>query len=62
MNRSTLNKAVELRHELHAHPELSGQEVWTKKRLEWLEDNDNKVEAEPNTDDRRSQVAHSKVR
>lgn len=33
MNRSTLNKAVELRHELHAHPELSGQEVWTKKRL-----------------------------
>lgn len=33
MNESILNKAVELRHELHAHPELSGQEVWTKNRL-----------------------------
>ena len=22
-----------LRHELHQHPELSGQEVWTKARL-----------------------------
>lgn len=25
--------ATQLRHELHAHPELSGQEVWTKQRL-----------------------------
>ena len=24
---------TQLRHELHAHPELSGQEVWTKQRL-----------------------------
>ena len=24
---------TELRHELHAHPELSNQEVWTRRRL-----------------------------
>ncbi|HQC35948.1 MAG TPA: amidohydrolase, partial [Bacillota bacterium] len=25
--------AVQLRHELHQHPELSGEEFWTKARL-----------------------------
>jgi len=33
MNADVLKKAAELRHELHKHPELSGQEVWTKQRL-----------------------------
>ena len=33
MNQADLNLAVTLRHELHAHPELSGQETWTKARL-----------------------------
>lgn len=33
MNRAELHLAVALRHELHAHPELSGQEIWTKGRL-----------------------------
>ncbi len=33
MDQERFNKAVELRHELHAHPELSEQEVWTKERL-----------------------------
>ncbi len=33
MNTSELNLAARLRHELHAHPELSGQEKWTKSRL-----------------------------
>lgn len=33
MNEADLNLAVALRHELHAHPELSGQEKWTKARL-----------------------------
>ena len=33
MNQADLNLAVALRHELHAHPELSGQETWTKARL-----------------------------
>lgn len=28
-----IKKAVALRHELHRHPELSGHETWTKKRL-----------------------------
>ena len=33
MNKDILAKATELRHELHMHPELSYQEVWTKQRL-----------------------------
>lgn len=33
MNQEILQKATELRHELHRHPELSGQERETKKRL-----------------------------
>jgi amidohydrolase len=35
-----LEKAVALRHELHMHPELSMQEVWTKQRLmDFLKEN-----------------------
>lgn len=33
MDTNILEKAVSLRHELHAHPELSGAETWTKNRL-----------------------------
>lgn len=33
MNETNLKLAVALRHELHAHPELSNQEHWTKERL-----------------------------
>lgn len=33
MKQENLNLAVELRHQLHAHPELSTQEVWTKGHL-----------------------------
>lgn len=33
MNQSNLTLATELRHQLHAHPELSGKEIWTKARL-----------------------------
>lgn len=33
MNAEAINRAIELRHALHAHPELSGQEAWTKARL-----------------------------
>ena len=33
MNKEKLKECVELRRELHAHPELSGEEVWTKARL-----------------------------
>lgn len=33
MNQADLMLATALRHELHAHPELSGQETWTKGRL-----------------------------
>ena len=33
MNQTKLALAVQLRRQLHAHPELSGQEVWTKARL-----------------------------
>lgn len=33
MDPRILDKAVSLRHELHAHPELSGVETWTKSRL-----------------------------
>lgn len=33
MNRSILEKAIELRHELHMHPEVSEQEIETKERL-----------------------------
>ena len=33
MCEETLRLATELRHELHAHPELSCEEQWTKARL-----------------------------
>ncbi|MDR1541929.1 MAG: amidohydrolase [Clostridiales bacterium] len=33
MDKKNLDLAIELRHELHSHPELSCQEIWTKKRL-----------------------------
>ena len=33
MQKSNLKLVTELRHELHAHPEISGQEVETKRRL-----------------------------
>lgn len=33
MNSENLKKAVQLRHELHMHPELSNQESWTKQHL-----------------------------
>ena len=33
MDKSVLEKVIALRHELHAHPELSGRETWTKTRL-----------------------------
>ncbi len=37
-----MNKIIELRHELHRHPELSGQEFWTKRRLmEFVKTNTN---------------------
>ena len=40
MNKDNLKKIVELRHELHTHPELSGREGWTKRRLmDFIEDN-----------------------
>ncbi|SBV95815.1 Amidohydrolase family protein [uncultured delta proteobacterium] len=34
MDSRILKQAVALRHELHARPELSGQETWTKQRLQ----------------------------
>lgn len=33
MDQDILDLAITLRHELHAHPELSNQEIWTKARL-----------------------------
>ena len=33
MNEEICRLAVELRHELHAHPELSNHESWTKEHL-----------------------------
>ncbi|MBR1672191.1 MAG: amidohydrolase [Fretibacterium sp.] len=40
MNKDALRKIVELRHELHAHPELSLREGGTKRRLmDFIEDN-----------------------
>ena len=33
MNKKNLDLVTALRHELHQHPELSGQEIWTKQRL-----------------------------
>ncbi len=40
MNKDNLKKIVELRHELHTHPELSGREGWTKHRLmDFIKDN-----------------------
>lgn len=44
MNAEILNKAVELRHELHMHPELSGQETWTKARLMQFVEENSKLE------------------
>ena len=40
MNQEILKKAVDLRHELHMHPELSYQEVLTKQHLmDFLKEN-----------------------
>ena len=40
MNKDILAKATTLRRELHAHPELSYQEVWTKQHLmDFLKEN-----------------------
>ena len=40
MKPENLQKAVALRHALHAHPELSNREVWTKAHLmEFLRSN-----------------------
>ena len=33
MKKENLEKAIKLRHELHEHPELSNQEIWTKNHL-----------------------------
>ncbi len=33
MRQSNLDRVIALRHELHQHPELAGEEKWTKKRL-----------------------------
>ncbi|MDR1913326.1 MAG: amidohydrolase [Clostridiales bacterium] len=33
MDKKNLELVTELRHELHTHPELAGEEVWTKQRL-----------------------------
>ena len=33
MKKQNLEWAIELRHELHAHPELSNHEIWTKQHL-----------------------------
>ena len=33
MNKKNLELAIELRHQLHMHPELSCQETWTKATL-----------------------------
>ncbi|CAD2215841.1 Peptidase family M20/M25/M40/Peptidase dimerisation domain containing protein, putative [Angomonas deanei] len=40
MNKDNLERAIALRRELHTHPELSNEEVWTKARLlEFLKKN-----------------------
>jgi amidohydrolase len=40
LNKTNYEKAVRLRHELHQHPELSNNEVWTKEHLiNFLKDN-----------------------
>ena len=45
MDRDILQKAVALRHELHAHPELSDCEFWTKNRImEFLQENTSRLE------------------
>ena len=33
MNKRNYDLAVQLRHELHEHPELANNETWTKKHL-----------------------------
>lgn len=33
LDNKNLELAIQLRHELHEHPELSNNEVWTKKHL-----------------------------
>jgi metal-dependent amidase/aminoacylase/carboxypeptidase family protein len=33
MNKENYELAVQLRHELHQHPELSNNEAWTKEHL-----------------------------
>lgn len=40
LEKQEMQKIVELRHELHRHPELSGREIWTKQYLmSFLKDN-----------------------
>lgn len=40
MEKKNLDLAISLRHELHAHPELSNEEVWTKNHLlEFIQNN-----------------------
>ena len=45
MKPENLAKAIALRHELHAHPELSMEEVWTRSHLmEFLRENTRNLE------------------
>ena len=45
MKDSNYQLAVQLRHELHAHPELSNQESWTKAHLmDFLRRNTSRIE------------------
>lgn len=45
IEKTTLEAAVELRRELHTHPELSLEEVWTKARLlQFVKDNTTRLE------------------
>ncbi len=45
MEKENIDLAIQLRHELHAHPELSYQEVWTKQHLiDFLKENTTNLE------------------
>ncbi|WP_368655230.1 M20 family metallopeptidase [Ornithinibacillus sp. 4-3] len=45
MNKTNLESAIALRRELHQHPELSNEEVWTKQHLiEFLQKNTTNIE------------------
>ena len=45
MKKENLELAIQLRHELHAHPELSYEEVWTKQHLiDFLKENTKNIE------------------